>query len=211
MRTASVSKQIIFTFILCMFAFLSPPLYASDGIQMMPPTDFADPPQPCKGATSGLLQWDGTNPIKCVAGASGDSNGNIVANGTIKPGSNGITTGASCLTEGALAYDLVLHQPVYCNSTLVWSAIGYEQPGSWCGMAAIPSYSCLGGETCDNDYPALWVDGAYPPEGGVVIMCHSNNPAVSCPSGYKRLLFAYLGWNGPPQHQADDVAVCVKQ
>lgn len=55
----------------------------ADGIQMLPPVDYATPPGPCAGEHSGLLQWNGTDPIKCVPGTSGDASGNLNVAGTI--------------------------------------------------------------------------------------------------------------------------------
>lgn len=47
----------------------------ASGIQMLPPTDFSG--NTCDGVASGLLEWDGATPIKCVPGTFGDSNGNV--------------------------------------------------------------------------------------------------------------------------------------
>ncbi|MFN8369566.1 MAG: tail fiber protein [Bacteriovoracaceae bacterium] len=45
-------------------------------------------------------------------------------NGAIRPGNSGITIGAACAAEGAIAYDVSAHKPVYCNSSSVWAVIG---------------------------------------------------------------------------------------
>ncbi|MFA5040694.1 MAG: glycine-rich domain-containing protein [Bdellovibrionales bacterium] len=47
--------------------------------------------------------------------------GNADFTGTIRPGSTGVTQGGSCSTEGAFAYDLTNHSPVFCNNQGVWS------------------------------------------------------------------------------------------
>lgn len=36
--------------------------------------------------------------------------------GEIRPGSSGIAAGGTCANEGAIAYDLAAHVPVYCNN-----------------------------------------------------------------------------------------------
>ncbi len=43
-------------------------------------------------------------------------------NGAIVAGRNGITAGGACSPEGAIAYDLGNHQPVYCTQSLQWAA-----------------------------------------------------------------------------------------
>ena len=47
--------------------------------------------------------------------------------GEIRPGSSGVSVGGSCLYEGAFAYDLSAHVPVYCNNdspTKHWAMMG---------------------------------------------------------------------------------------
>jgi hypothetical protein len=99
------------------------PAHAST-IQMLPPTDYTG--QPCAGATAGILQWDGSTPIRCVPGSSGDSSGDVVFNGTVRPANTGIQAGTACATEGAIAYDSISasHHLVYCSQTGLWAAVG---------------------------------------------------------------------------------------
>lgn len=47
----------------------------ADGIKMLPPSDFRG--NVCAGANTGVLQWDGANPIQCIPGFMGDRNGNV--------------------------------------------------------------------------------------------------------------------------------------
>jgi hypothetical protein len=125
MNAEIFSRLLIVGFIAAAFAPLN--TARATQIQMLPPTDFSE--NPCGALTGGILQWDGSTSIKCVPGASGDSNGNVALNGTIRPGSNGIQVGQSCATEGALGYDLIsaAHQPCYCSTNRVWTAIGQIQ------------------------------------------------------------------------------------
>lgn len=44
-------------------------------VKMLPPTDFAG--NDCSGPTSGLLFWDGMNPIRCVPGSSVTAEGRV--------------------------------------------------------------------------------------------------------------------------------------
>lgn len=44
-------------------------------IKMLPPSDFSG--NVCAGAKVGVLQWDGTNPIQCIPGFTGDKNGYV--------------------------------------------------------------------------------------------------------------------------------------
>lgn len=44
-------------------------------IKMLPPSDFSG--NACSGTKIGMLQWDSVNPIRCVPGFIGDSNGNV--------------------------------------------------------------------------------------------------------------------------------------
>ena len=47
--------------------------------------------------------------------------------GEIRPGSAGVTTGGTCLTEGSFAYDIGVHAPVFCNNDSPvkhWAAMG---------------------------------------------------------------------------------------
>lgn len=58
----------------------------ADGIQMLPPTDFGGLNACSSNAnpsTAGLLQWNGSDSIKCVPGATGDANGNISITGKV--------------------------------------------------------------------------------------------------------------------------------
>ncbi len=43
---------------------------ATPGIQMLPPLDATR--NPCHGATGGILEWDGTDPVSCIPGFSGN-------------------------------------------------------------------------------------------------------------------------------------------
>jgi len=48
---------------------------STTSIKMLPPSDFSG--NPCDGTKVGVLQWDGRNPIRCIPGFVGDSNGNV--------------------------------------------------------------------------------------------------------------------------------------
>ena len=63
----------------------------------------------------------------------------LEVNGSIKPGSAGITTGAACAPEGAIAYDLAAHEPVYCSSTLAWTKIGGAAAPAAAGITSCPA------------------------------------------------------------------------
>lgn len=43
--------------------------------------------------------------------------------GGIRPGSAGVYIGGSCTPEGAFAYDMTAHLPVYCGNTLLWKSM----------------------------------------------------------------------------------------
>jgi hypothetical protein len=78
-------------------------------------------------------------------------------NGSIRPGSTGISTNGACSPEGAFAYDMSAHAPVYCNSAGKWTAMG-------------------GG----NGFGGAYVTGSYLGGG-----CYPNpkTGACSCPTG----------------------------
>lgn len=48
---------------------------STTSIKMLPPSDFSG--NPCDGTKVGVLQWDSRNPIRCIPGFVGDSNGNV--------------------------------------------------------------------------------------------------------------------------------------
>lgn len=53
----------------------------ADPIQMLPPEDFNF--ATCAGANVGVLQWDGSNPIRCVRNFIGDKDGNVSIGGNV--------------------------------------------------------------------------------------------------------------------------------
>ena len=149
--------------------------------QLFPPKNLSNSQQNCPNGQ--VLSWNGND--GCVE-CNDPSPGVTVARCPSGQELVGITNG----------------QPI-CESDEVLS-------GTWCGMAAVQSYSCLGGETCDQNYPGIWVNGVIPPQGGTVVQCQGHNPAVDCPTGYSQLVFDTLAWNGPAQHAANVVAACIK-
>jgi len=68
--------------------FLTAPAFADGGIQMLPPTDFTGTHPCATGATAGILFWNGVasdgsgQPIKCVPGFTGTSQGYLGINDT---------------------------------------------------------------------------------------------------------------------------------
>jgi hypothetical protein len=116
-------------------------LAASTDIQMLPPQDFSN--NICDSGSSGILQWDGLTagtPIRCIPNFTGDSSGNVgigvapsastklSVNGPIKPGT--VSLGSACSTEGSFAYDLSIHNMVFCNQSGVWTRMG-GRPNSY--------------------------------------------------------------------------------
>lgn len=95
---------------------------SADPVQMLPPTTFDATNTVCNGATGGLLYWDGTHPIRCVPGSSGDASGNVAASGTVQVG----TTKPECTTAiaGAIRYDQPAKELQYCNGDAWVSAFG---------------------------------------------------------------------------------------
>ncbi len=45
-------------------------------------------------------------------------------NGGIRPGNVGVSIGAACAPEGAIAYDLGAHKVVFCNDLSIWLGVG---------------------------------------------------------------------------------------
>lgn len=131
---------------------------------------------------SAKLDVEGTGTVLLNSGNVGIGRTTPIAaldvNGAIRPGSGGVAIGGSCSPEGALAYDIGAHAPVYCNQAGTWGAMG----SSLQVTAVSTAYA-----------PDLWNPG--------------YGPWVSCPAGYS-LLFADLialtcelydvGWGTPP-------------
>jgi type II secretory pathway pseudopilin PulG len=97
--------------------------------------------------------------------------------GGIKPGA--ASTGAACTPEGAFAYDLGTHAPVYCSNLLLWTAMGGG--GGWKigGLYTMGN----GGSGCDHVNP---ITGGY-----------------SCPAGYTNSIVhnSYYAWGACPNVQ----------
>lgn len=68
----------------------------ADGIKMLPPSDFSG--NVCAGANTGVLQWDGANPIRCVPGFTGDKNGNVGIGTTTPQGTLDIKNASNTAT-----------------------------------------------------------------------------------------------------------------
>lgn len=86
-------------------------------------------------------------------------------NGGMRGSNASIVTGQACSTEGMLAYDMTNHQPVYCNSSSVWSAFAsnvgpfggfYQIVGSngnpWSGSCGVAN-PYTGGCSCPSWAP----------------------------------------------------------
>ena len=126
-------RPAVLAFLACGLPLYPFPALADGSIQMLPPTNYSG--NPCDAATGGILQWDGSRPIKCVPGVSGDQYGDLSSAGYIQPGSTvhsagtsvPVQAGNSCATEGAIAYDKTstAHQLVVCTGTpLAWAPVG---------------------------------------------------------------------------------------
>lgn len=63
-------------------------------------------------------------------------------NGSIRPGSNGVKGGDSCAGEGALAYDINAHAPVYCSEAGVWRLLGTGKTFAT-DLATLSTYNSL--------------------------------------------------------------------
>ena len=116
--------------LLAALLFLSAGAYAQNSnLQLLPPTG-QNSATVCS-TTNQLLSFNSAptagSAITCTK-AQSDPKGNITTPGTVTPGN--ATTGGVCLSEGALAYDIVNHNPVFCNSSLIWSVMGSEA-SSW--------------------------------------------------------------------------------
>jgi hypothetical protein len=61
-------------------------------IQMLPPVNFGATTA-CSGTNVGVLYWDGSSPIECIPGFSGDASGNVSATGNLAIGGDASITG----------------------------------------------------------------------------------------------------------------------
>lgn len=91
-------------------------------------------------------------------------------NGPIRSGSSGISVGDSCSPEGAQAYDLTNHFPVYCGESGKWMNVsqGFGIGGVY------QMYLCTKGDAT----------GVYHPHGTGCRIANPFTGACSCPSGY---------------------------
>jgi hypothetical protein len=49
-------------------------------------------------------------------------------NGSVRPGNSGVATASACSPEGALAYDVAAHSPVFCSNSGLWTGyLGISQ------------------------------------------------------------------------------------
>ena len=200
-----------------MLMLFAPHAYAqTNSIQMLPPVSEATVdsahPQPCVGGGGAeILTWDGQHPIACASGISAaggtvSTTGNIVAGGTVTSGK--ATTGAACASEGATAYDVTRHAPIYCNQALQWTVLGAESPsGTWCGNISYTvnldsslythpfDLSPVIGQSTSISYLRDSLSNQVPCQGQLAPTRTVESGGVitvqiSCPAGYA--LFAYV-------------------
>ncbi|MGZ3825220.1 MAG: prepilin-type N-terminal cleavage/methylation domain-containing protein [Bdellovibrio sp.] len=99
--------------------------------------------------------------------------------GGILPGSIGVTTGGGCSPEGAFAYDMSAHAPVYCSATSKWTSMGGAggSSGSFTSCITVGSasqggwYSDGANPTCPAGYVMNGIQTWGGCSGGV---CGSN-------------------------------------
>jgi hypothetical protein len=91
--------------------------------------------------------------------------------GAIRPGSTGITTGGACTQEGAMAYDLNKHKPVYCSSAAVWTASGPTFLGTATPPQLYPT-SDMGNSVTTAYNADLCVISEIPYQGGTTSVTH---------------------------------------
>jgi hypothetical protein len=63
-------------------------------------------------------------------------------NGSVRPGSTGVTTGGACTAEGSFAYDITAHSPVYCNDSGIWTAMSANKNGGVVARINFDGTSC---------------------------------------------------------------------
>lgn len=142
-------------------------------IKMLPPSDFSG--NVCNGAKIGMLQWDSVNPIRCVPGFIGDSNGSVGI-GTATPKSaldvNGEArignSGASCTSanEGAMRYNRATHNFEGCDNT-----------GTWRALTAIGFGGVYQMYICDTS-------GNHHSQGTGCRLPNKKTGSCTCPAGY---------------------------
>ena len=103
-------------------------------------------------------------------------------NGYGRFGSGGVVQGGSCSPEGALAFDISHHVPVYCSSSLVWK--GYGGAGSYqLHLCYLGTFYPSGSSDCRLPNPYTGSCSCLP---GYTAY-HSNDfdiPLHSCPQTY---------------------------
>jgi hypothetical protein len=140
--------------------------------------------------------------------------------------SSSIVAGVACSPEGMLAYDMTNHQPVYCSSSLVWSAsfmpgftsrtwrnliggtnsswtnYGFQNTNSY--PIEIEAWTVIG---TPGQYLQLWITPdpltTYPPTGGILIaQCQGEAVGDGCaltgdvPPGYYWMVHSSTGGVG---------------
>jgi hypothetical protein len=111
--------------------------FAATDIQMLPPTGCPN------GSSSGILAWDGINPLGCVSGFSADSAGNITAPGAYY--SSGINAGFAAYDRNGNTNVSVLYRND--NVTALWdntygNVITYNAAGN-VGIGTTTPHSSL--------------------------------------------------------------------
>jgi len=197
----------IVIFLGAMFFFASSSYAQQSSVQLLPPT----PPNSNRtidctanqvlsyNASSNKGSAINCSPVTITSGNLSVTGGNITAAGTLSTGA--VLTGTACSPEGALAYDITNHNPVYCNQSNVWATTlgGGITDGAWCGnLIGVVNDATLGGQKSNiglGNFYSSATTSSMPEQTatceGVTLYTElaQASYAVACPSGY--LLYDY--------------------